>query len=70
MYDYNKKIVLKINALDYAFENMLFQSSDNGVLWLMAYFSAKHTAAKCNYEIKNKKLLAIIKCLKEWRPEL
>jgi hypothetical protein len=36
----------------------------------VAYFSAKHSAAECNYEIYNKKLLAIIKCLKEWRPEL
>jgi hypothetical protein len=35
----------------------------------VAYFSAKYSAAECNYEIYNKKLLAIIKCLKEWRPE-
>jgi hypothetical protein len=32
-------------------------------------FLAKHAAAKCNYEIYDKKLLAIIKCLKEWRPK-
>jgi hypothetical protein len=35
----------------------------------VAYFSAKYSAAECNYEIYNKKLLAIIKCLKEWRLE-
>jgi hypothetical protein len=35
----------------------------------VAYFSAKHSAAECNYEIYNKKLLAIIKCLKKWRLE-
>jgi hypothetical protein len=35
----------------------------------VAYFSAKHSAAECNYEIYDKKLLAIIKCLEEWRPE-
>jgi hypothetical protein len=36
----------------------------------MAYFSAKHSAAECNYEIHNKELLAIIKCLEKLRPEL
>jgi hypothetical protein len=69
MYDYNKKTVLETDALNWASENVLFQPGDNGVLRLMTYFSAKHTAAKCNYEIYDKKLLAIIKCLKEWRPK-
>lgn len=36
----------------------------------VAYFSSKHTAAECNYEIYDKELLAIIKALEEWRPEL
>jgi hypothetical protein len=36
----------------------------------VAYFSAKHSAAECNYEIYDKKLLALIKCLEEWRPKL
>jgi hypothetical protein len=35
----------------------------------VAYFSVKHSAAEYNYEIYNKKLLAIIKCLKKWQPE-
>ncbi|RAL63592.1 hypothetical protein DID88_003636 [Monilinia fructigena] len=35
-----------------------------------AYFSAKHSAAECNYEIYDKELLAIIKSMEEWRPEL
>jgi hypothetical protein len=48
---------------------VLFQPGDDGVLRPMAYFSAKYTAAKCNYEIYDKKLLTIIKCLKKWRPK-
>jgi hypothetical protein len=35
----------------------------------VAYFSAKHSAAECNYEIYDKELLAIVKCLEEWRPK-
>ena len=36
----------------------------------VAFFSAKHTAPECNYEIYDKELLAIVKALEEWRPEL
>jgi hypothetical protein len=35
------------------------------VLCLVAYFSSKHSAAECNYEIYDKELLAIIKSLEE-----
>jgi hypothetical protein len=43
---------------------------DDGNLRLVAYFSAKHSPQECNYEIFDKELLAIIKALEEWRPEL
>ena len=36
----------------------------------MAYFSAKHSPQECNYDIYDKELLAIIKALEEWQPEL
>ena len=36
----------------------------------MAFFSSKHSPAESNYEIYDKELLAIIKALEEWRPEL
>jgi hypothetical protein len=35
----------------------------------VAYFSAKRFAAEYNYEIYDKKLLAIIECLEKWRLE-
>jgi hypothetical protein len=68
-YDYNRKTVLETDALDWASEKVLSQFDDKKTLKPVAYFSAKHFAAECNYEIYDKKLLAIIKCLKEWRPE-
>jgi hypothetical protein len=64
-YDYDRKIVLETNALDWASEGVLSQFNDKKTLKPVAYFSAKHSAAECNYEIYDKKLLAIIKCLKE-----
>ena len=36
----------------------------------VAFFSAKHNPAECNYDIHDKELLAIIKCMKEWHSEL
>jgi hypothetical protein len=36
----------------------------------VAYFSSRHSATECNYEIYDKELLAIIKAMEEWRPEL
>ena len=36
----------------------------------VAFFSAKHLPAECNYDIHDKELLAIIKSIKEWNSEL
>ena len=36
----------------------------------MAFFSKKHSPAECNYEIHDKKLLAIVRSFEEWCPHL
>ena len=36
----------------------------------VAFYSARHSVAECNYDIHDKELLAIIKCIKEWSSEL
>lgn len=69
-FDYTKKTVLETDASDWASGGVLSQYDDDGVLRPVAYFSAKHSAAECNYEIYDKELLAIIKSMEEWRPEL
>src|SRR6266536_431634 len=39
--------------------------------WLpVAFFSKTMNPAKCNYQIHDKEILAIVKSLEEWRPEL
>ncbi|KAI0993776.1 hypothetical protein K3495_g14408, partial [Podosphaera aphanis] len=65
-----KKIVLETDASDWASGGVLSQYNDEGLLRPVACFSSKHTPAECNYEIYDKELFAIIKCLEEWRPEL
>jgi hypothetical protein len=43
---------------------------DEGSWRPVAYFSKTMAPAECNYEIHDKELLAIVRSLNEWRPEL
>jgi hypothetical protein len=70
MFDYTRRTILETDASDWASGGVLSQYDDNGLLRPIAYFSSKHSAQECNYEIYDKELLAIIKALEEWRPEL
>ena len=52
--------VFEADLSDHAQENVLSQYDKNNVLQSIAYFSQKLNAVKSNYEIYDKKLLAII----------
>ncbi|ODM14395.1 hypothetical protein SI65_10230 [Aspergillus cristatus] len=69
-FDWNKEVILETDASDYVSAGVLSQYDDDGVLHPVAFFSKKHSATECNYEIYDKELLAIIRCFEEWRPEL
>jgi hypothetical protein len=69
-YDYTKKTVLETDASDWACGGVLSQYDNEGILRPVAYFSSRHSPTECNYEIYDKELLAIIKALEEWRPEV
>ena len=62
--------VLETDASGWATGGCLSQYDANGKLRPLAYHSKKLTPAECNYEIHDKELLAIIRCLNEWRGEL
>lgn len=66
----DRSTVVEVDASDWAAGGVLSQYNDEGVLHPVAYFSAKHSPAECNYEIYDKELLAIVKAFEEWRPEL
>jgi hypothetical protein len=65
-----KEIILEIDSLDYVNGGVLSQYKDNGILYLVAFYSKNMAPAECNYEIYDKKLLVIIHYLEHWRPEL
>ena len=67
--DYEREIIIEIDASDYVSPGVLSQRDDEGVLHPVVYFSRKHSPAECNYDIYDKELIAIIKALEEWRPE-
>jgi hypothetical protein len=70
LFDWTKEAILETDASDFVSSGVLSQYNKEGILCPVAFFSKKHSAVKCNYEIYDKELLAIIHCLKEWRPEL
>ncbi|KAK1913711.1 hypothetical protein P3342_006954 [Pyrenophora teres f. teres] len=46
------------------------QPNAQGVLQPIAFFSKKHSAAECNYDIYDLELMGIIRAFEEWEPEL
>ena len=68
-YDRIKQVVLKIDFSNYVNAEMLSQYDDEEVLHFVVFFSRNLISIECNYEIYDKKLLIIIRCLKHWRLE-
>ena len=51
--------------LDYAISVYLTQKGNNNKIWTMAFYAYKMTGSKLNYDIHDKKLLTIVKALRE-----
>ena len=64
-FDPSKQCFVETDFSNYVNVNVLSQSDDKSILHLVAYFSQRMSSAKCNYEIYNKELLAIIQYFKE-----
>ena len=69
-FDPDKETIVEADASGYAVGGVLSQRGKDGLLRPCAYFSQKLSPAECNYPIHDKELLAIVRCLEEWRPEL
>ena len=69
-FDTNEQCFVETDFSDYVNAGVLSQPDGNGILHPVAYFSRQMSPAKCNYKIYDKKLLAIIWCFEEWKPEL
>ena len=70
-YDPERDTRLEPDASGWAVGGVLSQFDTSLQIWRpVAFFSTKHSPAESNYDIHDKELLAIIKCVKEWHSEL
>ena len=68
-FDNTRETVLETNVSTWCIGSTLSQYID-GIFRLCAYYFKKNSPAECNYEIYDKKMLTIIRCLEEWDAEL
>lgn len=68
-YDPTKRTVIETDASDFMTAGVLSQYHGTD-LKPVAFFSRKMNSAQWNYAIYDKELLAIVRCLEQWRPEL
>ena len=66
MFNSKKSIRIKTNALNLIIDVCLNQKSE-GKQHFVTYFSRKFSSTKQNYDIHDKKLLAIIVSLETWK---
>jgi hypothetical protein len=62
--------MVETDASDGVVAGILSQQHADGEWYPIAYFSKTMSSAECNYEIHDKEMLAIVKSLAQWRPEL
>ena len=67
MLDLNKKLRVEMNASDYVTGGILLMEVENGRWKLVAFLSKSLNEMERNYEIHDKKILAIIRGLEVWR---
>jgi len=65
--DLDKKIRMKVNALDYAMDRVLSIEYKDGRWRLVVLLSKSLNETERNYEIHDKEMLMIIRSLENWR---
>ena len=68
-FDNTRETVLETNVSIWCIGGTLSQYID-GILRHCVYYFKKNSPAECNYEIYNKKMLTINRCLEKWDVEL
>jgi len=69
-FDFDKEILVETDASDIASAGILSEPGLDGLLHPIAFFSKKHTPAECNYNIYDKRLMAVVPTFKAWRAYL
>jgi len=65
--DIDRKMRVEADASDYATGGALLTKCEDGKWRLVAFISKSLNTMEQNYEIHNKNILAVIRCLEAWR---
>lgn len=65
--DPSRQYILSSDASGFAIAAVLSQQQEDGTTRPVAYYSRKMSAAKKNYDVHDKELLAIVMAVKHWR---
>jgi len=65
--DLDKEMRVEADASEYATEEVLFMKYEDKKWRLVAFISKSLSEVERNYEIHNRKMLAIVRCLDKWR---
>ena len=65
--DLNKRMRMEVDTLDYMIEGILFMECEDGRWRPVVFLSKSLNETERNYEIHNKKMLAVIRGLENWR---
>jgi hypothetical protein len=66
----DRETILETDSSGWCVGGMLMQVCDDNAIRPCAFFSKKNNPAECNYEVYDKEMLAIVRCLEEWDSEL
>jgi len=65
--DLDKEFRVETDASNYATEKVLSMKCSNELWRLVAFISKSLSDTERNYEIHDKKMLAVVRCLEAWR---
>ena len=65
--DINREMRVEVDVSDYATRGVLSTKCEDGKWRPVAFISKSLNTTEQNYEIHNKEMLAVIRCLEVWR---
>jgi hypothetical protein len=69
-FDPDLETIVETDSSGWCIGGTLLQLQPGGMFHPCAYFSKKNSPAECNYEIYDKEMLAIVRCLEAWDSDL
>jgi hypothetical protein len=69
-FDPDFETIVETDASGWCIGGTLLQLQPSGMFHPCAFFSKKNSPAECNYEIYDKEMLAIVRCLEAWDSDL